>query len=493
MITCRTLGPVDIGVDGGAAPAELLWRKNVALLVYLARSPARRRTRDHLIGLLWGDREESAARHSLREAVRAIRRAAGDDQLGTEGDQLSLGESAVELDTDRFERLAAAGDWAGAAALVTGDFLEGFSVPDASPFEDWLGAERAYWRRRAVEALVNQGDRALSAGDIPQAAHLAERATALDPAAARAARLAMKALSLGGDRNAALAAYGRFAEQSSGTGTEPDRETRALAELLRRDREWRLPDYTRATSDRGAESRRVPLVGREPQLGAALEQWNGCRADRRARVVVVEGDPGLGKTRLADEILARARLDGAAVTAVRAVAADFAQLGSGLLGLARGGLIDASGVAGAPPPAIAALAAVASAWAERFPGSTRGSAPRPLATAFAEVLAAASRDQPVLVLVDDAQWLDDDSLLALEAVVRDLGTAAVMVLLTAAPQPERPKLAELRARIGRELMGTTIRLEPLTPDALRQLARWAVPRGGSRAASTTRVSSWLGS
>jgi len=56
MITLRTLGPVDVSVDQKSAPAGLLWRKNLALLVYLARSPRRTRTREHLMGLLWGDR-----------------------------------------------------------------------------------------------------------------------------------------------------------------------------------------------------------------------------------------------------------------------------------------------------------------------------------------------------------------------------------------------------------------------------------------------------
>ena len=62
MIACRTLGPIEVSVNGAAAPAALKWRKNVALLVYLARSPKRARARDHLIGLLWGDKADQRAR-----------------------------------------------------------------------------------------------------------------------------------------------------------------------------------------------------------------------------------------------------------------------------------------------------------------------------------------------------------------------------------------------------------------------------------------------
>ena len=63
MITCRTLGPIEVTVDGEPAPSEMLWRKHLALLIYLARSPRQTRSRDHLTGLLWADRSEPAARH----------------------------------------------------------------------------------------------------------------------------------------------------------------------------------------------------------------------------------------------------------------------------------------------------------------------------------------------------------------------------------------------------------------------------------------------
>ena len=76
MITCRTLGPLAVTVDGAEAPPELLWRKNLGLLVYLARSPRRTRSREHLIGLLWADKQDASARHSLREAVHVLRRSA---------------------------------------------------------------------------------------------------------------------------------------------------------------------------------------------------------------------------------------------------------------------------------------------------------------------------------------------------------------------------------------------------------------------------------
>ena len=83
VISCRALGPIDVSIDGVPAPPELLWRKHVALLLYLLRSPRRTRGREHLIGLLWPDSEESKARQSLNEALRILRNTCGDETVDT--------------------------------------------------------------------------------------------------------------------------------------------------------------------------------------------------------------------------------------------------------------------------------------------------------------------------------------------------------------------------------------------------------------------------
>jgi DNA-binding SARP family transcriptional activator len=97
-----------------------LWRKNLALLVYLARSPRRSRSREHLIGLLWGDRPEAQARRSLSQALYVLRQHLGDGAIEARGGSVHLAAEALRFDCDAFDARAAAGDWAGAAALVAG-------------------------------------------------------------------------------------------------------------------------------------------------------------------------------------------------------------------------------------------------------------------------------------------------------------------------------------------------------------------------------------
>jgi DNA-binding SARP family transcriptional activator len=491
VITCRTLGPVQLLVDGEPAPGELLWRKNLALLVYLARSPKRTRARDHLIGLLWADKSEQAARHSLREAIRVLRRCLGESGVDAGGDQVALAAEAVALDVDRFAELVERGDWGAAAELVAGEFLEGFSVPDASGFEDWLDAERLAWRRRSVEAIARRADERLQAGDVAAATELGLKGLELDPLSELALRVVMRSLALAGDRAGALARYQAFRERlKERTGAEPTAELAALADRVRRERSWRLPDYLTSKPAVGAESRRAPLIGREAQLGELLRVWAEVRSCGRAAMVIIAGDPGSGKTRLLDEVLGRVRLEGAAVAMVTGVPADREQPGNGVLGLARGGLLEAAGVTAAQPAALAAVAAELPEWADRFGKQVRGAQAQPLPRALSEVVRAAAEEQPVVLAVDDAQYLDPPSLDALAEFARDLAARPLCLVLTAERQGGPPELDALWSHLGRDIGGVTVRLEPLAADAMLCLARWALPAYGE--ADLERVSRRVG-
>jgi DNA-binding SARP family transcriptional activator len=477
MITCRVLGPVELLVDDGPAPAELLWRKNLALLVYLARSPKRARSRDHLTGLLWGDKPESAARHSLNEAVRVLRKYATPGGLESDAGQVRLSPEAVQIDVDGFEERVGREDWAGASELVVGEFMEGFGVPGCSEFEDWLYGERMLWRERSVDVLVRRAAQLLNAGELGQAAVVAHRALAIDPTSAAAAKTAMRSLAMAGDRAGALAVYEAFVKcLEEEVGIEPDEDVSSLAELVRRERTWKLPERLTVGGVAGAESRRAPLVGRETELAQLIDAWTGCRTTGRAVLALVFGEPGTGKTRLAEELLARARLDGALTVTARSVEADLGDGWSGALALARALPLDAPGLDRAPATALATLARHLPEWKERFgrQGKRKGEEPNP-GRAFADVVSAVATEQPVFLFLDDAHWLDHDTLLTVAGLLRDLEALPLCVTIAAAAYPDRPELEELRARIGRDLAGVCIRLRPLSAGAIRALARWALP------------------
>lgn len=458
----QSLGPARITVDDAPAPSELRWRKHVALLAYLARSPRRTRTREHLVGLLWGDREERSARHSLSEALRVFRRTLGDAGVRADVDQVGLAPGALTLDCDEFAAHAAGEAWGQAAALVQGEFLEGLSVPGANEFESWLGAERLAWRARGVDAITRHAEDLMAGGEVREAAREATRGLALAPGAEAAARVAMRALALAGDPMAALEVGERVVAEVRGQqGAVPGTETRDLLDRLRAGAAAGRRGLPGPPPNAAAP---LPLVGRQEALRRLVGAWG--RAQKGAGgVLFIEGEPGEGKTRLAQELMARARLDRAVIAAARAVPSDVHDRWSGVAGLMRGGIETAPGVVAAPPEAIEALRG----------GEDRGGwSP---ARALAAAVRAVSSEQPVLLVVDDAQYLDAGTADAMPQLARDLASSPVLIVLALEVGHPRPAWADiLRSEIGRGLSGAVLRLDRLDREALTALARRALPR-----------------
>jgi DNA-binding SARP family transcriptional activator len=437
---CRVLGPVEVTIDGQAAPADLLWRKHLALLVVLARSPSRKRSRTQLMLLLWGDKPDSAARQSLNEALRILRRRLGDDAVITRGDEVQLAEGAVELDANEVDRLLDAGYVSAATELIRGDFMDGFTVPNAWDFEEWLAAERRLWREHAVTALAEAATSALASGTTRGARTFAERALRLDPLCESAVRALMCAHALAGDRAAALNEFRRFTSELDRTyGIAPGSETEALAERIGAERSWDLPPAVPGLDSDATRS--WPLVGRTRELQTLLDGWRACRAQRCTRLGVILGDPGMGKSRLAEELLARARLEGARTAMTRAVPGDEVMRWRGLSGLQGAG---------------------------RAPSDGSSDPLRDLVD-FAVPL-----NSPLMIVLDDAQYLDADSLRAVGALLRDALHRSVFLLLGVGPGAS-PELDALLARVGRDVDGDIVRMEPLDASAVGELVCETLP------------------
>ena len=352
---------------------------------------------------------------------------------------MALAPDAVLVDVDELEGLLHLERWSDAVPLMQGSFLEGFAVPDSSAFEDWLAAERVAWLDRMGAGLRRHAETRLAAGDGQAAQEAAVRALSLDPFSDGAARLAMLAAAVRGERAGALAIYegyaGRLAED---LGIEPDPETEALAERIRSEREWRLPG---SPSDPDRWARRIPLAGRESELGAVLGCMSEAFSAGSPAVAVVHGDSGSGKTRLGEEVAARARLEGAAVTHIRCVPNDREVPWGGLAGLC-------AGLAAEPADPAAALTGLVRAVGSK---------------------------QPVLLWIDGADHLDSDSASALQALLQDLPGVPCVLMLTAASYPPRDELDDLRARIGLDVPGVALTLEALDHSGLEDLARHVLP------------------
>src|SRR5262249_39166916 len=171
------------------------------------------------------------------------------------------------------------------------------------------------------------------------------------------------------------------------------------------------------------------LVGREPELAVVESFLEGDEPELRALAVV--GEPGIGKTTLWHEAVRRADERGMPVLAAGPGESEAKLAFAGLTDLLHEVGTDVLGEL--PPPQRTALeVALLRAEADERPGR------RLVGTALLSVLAKLSAGGPLLVAIDDAQWLDGPSSSALEFGLRRLGEHPIRLLVSMRAQAVRP-------------------------------------------------------
>jgi DNA-binding SARP family transcriptional activator len=280
----------------GALIAGLGPGKPFALLSYLlieGNTP-----RDELIALLWGDVPEGRARNAFRQALHRLRAALGEDVIPHDPDRLSISETAgIATDVATFERLLGSGDLDGAIAAYPGDFLSGLAVREAA-FDGWQESTRKRYKARFRDALRSGVQKDLETGDIDRALVRAARLAESDQSDPEGVILQATTLLGAGRRAEALNALDQFEKRfQEEVGTPAAPGIREFAIRLRR-----APSERDVQRPRRARS---PFVGRETELALLLAKIRSLESGKGS-LVIVEGEPGIGKTRLIDEFFHRA-------------------------------------------------------------------------------------------------------------------------------------------------------------------------------------------
>jgi DNA-binding SARP family transcriptional activator len=458
----RLFGPPTVLVDGEEPLGDVLWRKHVALLAHLVLSPEMERSRDHLMGLLWADRPQAKARHSLNEAIRRLRSGLGTERLTSHGDVIRLSQASLDVDVQRF-RESSHTDPMAALALVRGDFLEGFTVEDAPDFEDWAYEQRRRLGAEVATLLLLRGEIAVSAGRFNDAQEDARLALKTKPFWEPAVSLLMRAAALSGDAGGALRAFREFKERlEKEIADEPGHELTALAERIRAG--------TWSHQSRECVDLDPPLVGRATQhqeVFAVVEE--GTRSG--SRCLFVAGDLGLGKTRLIAECIQRVALSGAVIAKAHPLASDHDAPWSTLRLLMRNGLANAPGVAAADPEALSILASIVPELARKFePMDARDT--EQVVGALESLIGALADEHPVVLAIDNAHWADGLTLAALGAAIRQLDSRPVVPIVaqsTAAEEEPSVELTRLRGEVGRSIPGTVVVLKALSDEEMHEL------------------------
>jgi DNA-binding SARP family transcriptional activator/tetratricopeptide (TPR) repeat protein len=535
--------------------------RSFELLAYLALHAGLEVSRQLLAGLFWPNSADQQSLTNLRRELHHLRGLLDDGGTGGSAG-LRIGRTAlrwtdspacrVDVCVFRAERDAAL---AAAAAGDEPQFLvhaqrgideyRGDLLPGA--FADWVLEQRDELRGECVR-LCDQSVAALRRShDLAQAIVLARRRVRLEPLEESGYRLLMDLQASLGDRAAAMTTYHRVAailEQE--LGVRPDPATTALLEQL-------LGTESAGTGGSGRDSRpaaepvgaadsaggaggpgmrveadpvhptdragppgvgdpaghkQPELVGRAREV-AQLEAGWLLALDHQPGLLLITGEAGVGKTRLAAELMAKARASGAVVAQSRcfsrpgriplAPVADWLRspalwsclpalapvwrnevnrllpemesdpggagnAGAGITGAATGapaGVEDRS-VAGFPAPA-----------ADNLPATSRAMVDAWQRHRFFEGLARAVlvQDRPVLLVLDDLQWGDAETVSWLAFLLGYAHESRLFVVATARPDEleAAADLAPLLHPMQSAGLITRLRLDPLTPEAAAAL------------------------
>ncbi len=531
-LSVSLLGPFQVTLDGQPITG-FKSNKVRALLAYLAVETDRPHPREVLAGLLWPDWPNRDALSNLRYALSNLRRVTGDRTaeppfLLITRDTLQFNvASDFSLDASAFADLTEnRGDLSGleeAIALYRGSFLEGFSLPDAAPFEEWALLTREHLARQMSSMLHHLSAAYEDRGEYEHAQSYARRQLELDPWDEVAHQRLMRALALGGQRSAALAQYETCSRHlAQELDIEPDQETTRLYEQISEGK-LRAPESLARPPDAMAEpppfldqelveAERPTFVARERQL-AQLGGFLDVALGGQGRVVFVTGEAGSGKTALVQEFIRRAQDahadlavasgncnahtgigdpylpfreiqglltgDVEARWAAGAMTRDHAQRLWNTLPLAAQALVEAGPDlidTFVPGTALMERArAHASGGADWLAGldelfqrkTTSAVAPGPqqshLFEQYTRVLQTLARQAPLVLVVDDLQWADLGSISLLFHIGRQL--AGSRILIVGAYRPEE-------VAIGRD--GERHPLEPVVNELQRLFGDIAV-------------------
>ena len=425
----RLLGPPRLSSESGALVR--LGAKELSLLAYLVLEPGPH-GREELATLLWGESSDADARASLRQALRHLRAALG-PLLDAERSAISL-VSSISCDIVDF-RLAALHDRAAAARFDIPHALTGLLVRHAPAFDDWIDRTRSQLMREYQDVLGVLGREAIGRQAWREAVQVADRWLAADPLSEPAIRLAIEASYLAGDRRAALARFADYRRRlEHETGDAPGRALLALVRRVESDgAEYSVAHEAHATDwYANPPVLQAGLIERKQEWGALVGAWAALDTSAGG-IVLLDGEAGVGKTRLADEFVRWVIADGGTVLRGKGYGGHAGVPYGPIVEILRSALHE-PGIGGTEPEWLSQVARLIPEIGLRFPSlpvvapagdpmqGTR------LFEGIAQMLLALAGERRVVITLDDLQWCDDDSCSLLLFLTRRLERAPILWL-----------------------------------------------------------------
>ena len=499
----------------GSKPLEKFRSAKVqGLLIYLSLTPRQTHARDVLAALFWSDAPEAVAKQNLRQSLFRLRTVLGEGDADKESLRQAQGQpyllvsratmqfnpvSHYSLDVADFLAALAEGALATAVSLYRGELLTGFNC-DSLPFEEWLRQTREQYHRQALAALNQLTANSLSQADFQAARQFAQQQLVLEPWREEAHRQMMQALASLGERTAALAQYESCrAILAEELGVEPSPET---TNLVKRVREARLAQPAQQTAVTTTRQRlKIPFVGRQAEYETLIKAYQRA-LHHGLQLVTVQGQTGIGKTRLTEQFVTWAATQGADVLIGRSFATSAGLSYQPITHLLRQRLEREN----APEDLLSdfwlsQVTRLLPELRERYPDlpeptQEENTAREHLFEAITRLILALAARQPLLLFIDDWHWADTASLDLLHyAVVRCAEEKLpILIVLTLRQETigESPELQSWLTKLNHAADTLALPLRELSQHDTAQLMQTLLEPGiDPRDTPLTQFTAWL--
>ena len=422
--------------------------------------------------LLWNCDNGKAVRHRLSQLVYQTNRRCGARVIELAGEHVHANAQVITTDLEDLKESIRNSDFRTACDILERGFLSAFPNRKTEAFSDWMETREIGIRARLRHRALADWNASHAVHDWAAARSSAEALSRLDPYDEAALRRVIRAHAMGGRVEEAEAEYRSFSERADPSGGwAPQRATTSLLKSVKSVHK-RPGEKSRITR---TQDLNVPLTGRANELSRLSRSISQRRSGGSWCIVTLNGEQGLGKTRLIEEAMQGARFRGCRVM--------YACPGELERDIPLSPLLEVLNAAWVGP----LLKSVPNPWRShllsllpRFdtdgkrppygPGEQPERLQRHTCEALLHLFIAITKSQPAIVVLDDFQWVDEATATVVQFLHRRWQKGDLTLLL-AYRQEELARneiAARLVAQLEAEAEATTIRLQELDRSAARE-------------------------